>query len=538
MGTVFIDIAAMTDFVAALKSTISTSRLAAADLLAKCEVAGEWDQDCASFNDGESTRELEAILIDAQRRLDLAILVATGTMSFGGFAGDLPPVVLTTEQIDCFEKGQEWAAKVDAGTMTTADWAAFNDAVTGPGGRWTAAGLFGSVSLEALVSELATQVKVSNSVPGWLVTAVIACQGDPGCEDMVARALPVDLLELFLNQIQSAQDRLVASDDPSLKDFLTLENLLLYGLGRCLSGSASRMGGDELEDYTASWVSAVQSSVPGMVNVEILRLVVGRGHWPLPFLTEFHQAVGQWVGLPSDKTLSNVRPDILTTDPFDPSLNRQRGIGDCWLVSTINALMETEEGRQLLRDNVRWDPSAGGYQVTVYDDSGDPVTVLVTQIIDQGATVNGQPGIVALYEAAVMLNGGWGGLEGRLPWLGPTRIAGQDSNTYVHIIASISDNAVESGGSANGGISLASTRPRFPFGNPPQVAVTHDPNLPGLPDTVTILFNHVYEVVDIQNGMIGLRNPWGPKNSHDGGGVFYVTQQDFDNLFFGQTQTD
>jgi len=53
----------------------------------------------------------------------------------------------------------------------------------------------------------------------------------------------------------------------------------------------------------------------------------------------------------------------------------------------------------------------------------------------------------------------------------------------------------------------------------------------------------MYEVVDIKNGMIGLRNPWGLGNQYDGAaqdasGVFYIIRTDYDLAFTWATTAE
>jgi hypothetical protein len=44
--------------------------------------------------------------------------------------------------------------------------------------------------------------------------------------------------------------------------------------------------------------------------------------------------------------------------------------------------------------------------------------------------------------------------------------------------------------------------------------------------------------VDIKDGLIGLRNPHGPGNPLDKGGVFYLTPEVFDSIFWEQTNAE
>ncbi len=249
-------------------------------------------------------------------------------------------------------------------------------------------------------------------------------------------------------------------------------------------------------------------------------------------------------GLPSDMTLVPVDPGILATDPMDAGRNRQRGVGDCWLVATVNGLMESAQGDQFLQQNIRWDPVRQGYWVTLYED-GSGTEYLVTEVIDEGARADGKQGIVSLYEAAVYQAHGWSGLQGNMPWDGPSIIAGEDAHTYIGRLIQISDNTAETGGSTDGEVTLVATSPRlaglFSDGYAHYPADVTDAS--GNPVKIKVPDNHVMEVVEIlPDGRIGIRNPWGFWERADGStssvyGVVYMTPTEFDWIFLAMTST-
>ncbi|MDR1264944.1 MAG: hypothetical protein LBK42_05100 [Propionibacteriaceae bacterium] len=265
--------------------------------------------------------------------------------------------------------------------------------------------------------------------------------------------------------------------------------------------------------------------------------------------------------LPNRFNLINVPPDILDTDPFDPDHNEQNYVGDCWLISTLNGVMETDAGDQRLRDAIRWGEAEHGYWVTLYV-AGQPKEFLVTQVIAEGAAVDGKPGVVSLYEAAVLQAGGFNNLESQMPWVGPAVVDDQATDFHIGtrfmresglgigrlggslpgvigevlglVGPMVSDDAIASGGSADGTIAIASTvTPEILGGPNKEVPATRYPS--GVTKPVRIAASHAYEVVDIKDGLIGLRNPHGPGNQLDGGGVFYLTPEDFDAIFWEQT---
>ncbi|OLO51815.1 hypothetical protein BKH30_07870, partial [Actinomyces oris] len=84
---------------------------------------------------------------------------------------------------------------------------------------------------------------------------------------------------------------------------------------------------------------------------------------------------------------------------WDPDAN-QTLIGDCYLVATLQGYSRTEEGRQKLRDQVRWDEKKNCFVVTLYD-NGKPVYVDVDDYYSDGTKDNrGRPTLMSIYERA------------------------------------------------------------------------------------------------------------------------------------------
>lgn len=122
--------------------------------------------------------------------------------------------------------------------------------------------------------------------------------------------------------------------------------------------------------------------------------------------------------------------DILANAGFDPEDVKQGGVGNCYLIASLMALMQTDAGDQILRDNLRWDPDRDGYWVTLYDD-GRPVTYFVDRALARGATENRAPGIASIYEAAMKEHLGFTDLnDGGWPANTLPIITGRDSNEY------------------------------------------------------------------------------------------------------------
>ncbi|MBE6476374.1 MAG: cysteine protease [Actinomyces succiniciruminis] len=74
----------------------------------------------------------------------------------------------------------------------------------------------------------------------------------------------------------------------------------------------------------------------------------------------------------------------------------QEFLGDCYLMATLQAYSWTDEGKQVLRENVRWDEARQAFIVTLYDD-GEKVEVEVTDVYTYG---NGSADLIAVYERA------------------------------------------------------------------------------------------------------------------------------------------
>jgi len=248
-------------------------------------------------------------------------------------------------------------------------------------------------------------------------------------------------------------------------------------------------------------------------------------------------------GVPNVEPWTDLDERVAADDPLTPGENRQGTLGDCWLIAMINAMMETPQGRQKLRDGVTWDPGAKGYQVVIYRD-GQPVTVLVKNPVENGVAINAGtssgPGIASLYEAAVNHEYTHEYLASGTARQAIEIMTNQGPVSHFRHVA---DAAVASGGSASGSFSIASTPRTYPDGSRGiSVQATGDPGSGMSTVTVTIGAGHGYEVVDIKDGMIGLRNPWGLNNRWDGpaqnaAGVFYISTTDFDRAITEVTTT-
>ena len=223
----------------------------------------------------------------------------------------------------------------------------------------------------------------------------------------------------------------------------------------------------------------------------------------------------------------------LGDDQFDPDSLRQGAVGDCFLLAEINALLLTDEGKDWLKKQIRWDADAGGYWVTLYE-NGEPVEVFVQGTYAQG--VDGGDGMASLYESAARQRFGWDGVNGGWPadayeWLTGTKGKAQDPITD-DVRQDMSDTL------ANGGQVVVASH-EGSFGDDKEYDLTATRVNP---DGTTEEFEarlaapHAYTVEKVDaNGDVWIRNPWGEGNSYDGGGVFKVSKADFDAVFWQAT---
>lgn len=242
-------------------------------------------------------------------------------------------------------------------------------------------------------------------------------------------------------------------------------------------------------------------------------------------------------GWPPPQSLQTVplSSTILEDATFDPLDVRQGGIGDCYMLASLMALMQTDEGDQLLRDNITWDPALQGYWVTLYDD-GTPVRYFVDRAQAGGATEGGAPGIVSIYEAALkehmtfadLTNGGWP--DDTFPI-----ITGHDADEVTHTAGGRDPwdtDALRT--RLDDGEQLVASTGSVGDDGAVQITVNRqdaDGNLQ--PETVDLHGPHSYAVAGVEpDGSVWVINPWGAGNSADGGGPFLVSAADF-NLYFG-----
>jgi cbb3-type cytochrome oxidase subunit 3 len=263
--------------------------------------------------------------------------------------------------------------------------------------------------------------------------------------------------------------------------------------------------------------------------------VSGHRHWWDPF--------GIW----DDDSVPDASVDEHTLDRtnWDPAYVQQGNIGDCYLVSTVMGYMSTSEGRAMLQNNIRWDSKAGGYWVTLYD-HGKPKEYFVGKVYGQGADqVDGQTlwwtntshNVVNLYEAAYAQMIGYDDLDdGGKPDFVMAAITGEPASHQAlnrgnadGDLAYI-DERLSSGSPVVAWTTSRSTEyvvENATIVRPDGKVVNEDIDIVSGPDR-----SHAYSVERVDSdGTVWVRNPWGPGNSADGGGLIGLSAEQFESAF-------
>lgn len=235
---------------------------------------------------------------------------------------------------------------------------------------------------------------------------------------------------------------------------------------------------------------------------------------------------GSWADTPLPST-------ILDGATFDPEDVQQGGIGDCYVISAVMALMQTTEGDTLLRDNIRWDDARQGYWVTLYPD-GVPTPFFIDHGLYEGATENGGPGVVSLYEAAYSQYETWATLNGGSASDAFPVLTGTEAvrNGWDVAKGETWDPTESQAALANGQVIVASSCDFSDVPNPTIEVSKYTPYGSTYATDVEIVGPHAYTVVSVEaDGDVWVMNPWGDENGADGGGAFCVSASDFETYF-------
>lgn len=246
-----------------------------------------------------------------------------------------------------------------------------------------------------------------------------------------------------------------------------------------------------------------------------------------------------WFTSDATKPGEQVGKSVMDDDAFDPDDVSQGQIGDCFMLSSIVSLLNTDDGDAFIRKNVRWDDTRNGYWVTLYE-NGEPTEVFVDKVYGQGARQSDwqwlifsgdKPSIAALYESALQEKYGYSYLDGGVPADAMEAITGQSVNVMDKGLGSTSFSVLRENLEEGGQVVLSSPR-----SGDNQITV-QSPD--GTERQVDIVSSHAYAVTRIDaDGNVWVRNPWGPGNSADGGGEFRVSADDAQRLFWRATYTN
>lgn len=249
---------------------------------------------------------------------------------------------------------------------------------------------------------------------------------------------------------------------------------------------------------------------------------------------------------------------------LDPSLVDQRVIGDCYFLATLAGVLDTDEGKEFIKQHVKPHKNqfnqTDGFLVTLYerDRNGQiiPREVFVDRIYADGARGNGKPSIASIYEAAfgqihpggtansIFGNGITAGRHG----VAYEAITGKPSHCIMTVrnganhpdLAELISQEVKqhrqeiigavSSGQATTAMSLN------PLGSlTPDGGITVRPYNPDTGEQVsgdhgiTLYSWHVYTVLDANEKYVRMRNPHG--TSPDPDGVFCLTWEEYERSF-------
>lgn len=178
-------------------------------------------------------------------------------------------------------------------------------------------------------------------------------------------------------------------------------------------------------------------------------------------------------------------------ESLDPDHSAQGSIGDCYLLSSLQAIAQRDP--DFLREHVE-EVEPGVYEVTLYDEDGDPITYVVQSVEEGGVrSDDGDQTLYSLYERAYRMHLDERGedIDGGFPEDAMETITGQGADAYD-----------------SGDLSIDELADQLERGN----LVNADTGGNDDPSHDQIVGNHAYTVtaVDPEAGTVTVTNPWGP----------------------------
>lgn len=262
---------------------------------------------------------------------------------------------------------------------------------------------------------------------------------------------------------------------------------------------------------------------------------------------------------PSDRKRINQELEDLRAGKYDPRNVRQGGIGDCYYLASLMAVMNSSDGQKRLADGIRphYDSSGNidGYYVTVYRKpgmfSGPSQEVLVRDTYENGVSSSGHTGVISLYEKAYAqtfpdgVNGsgifGSGGIDGGFPQNALPDITGKDTHTVdgagvfgwgKGYDQSERQDIIDSVNSGRPTVASTDSSNNFTSKTAPVTATLPD----GTQETIKIYDSHSYMVKKADQSGVTLVNPHGfnfiPNcNDPTPDGEFTISWEDFEKYY-------
>ncbi|WP_179561708.1 C2 family cysteine protease [Cellulomonas soli] len=238
---------------------------------------------------------------------------------------------------------------------------------------------------------------------------------------------------------------------------------------------------------------------------------------------------------------------ILNDGSWDPGSVHQGKLGDCYLMASIMGLLNSDDGDQWVKDNIRWDAAREGYWVTLYPFE-KPVEYFVDRVYDQGATEPGdgllfwsssKPSIAALYEAAAAQELGYRELaSGGTSAEALALLTGKHATSYERVYGDgYAGSLPEIRAALDSGASVVASSDRYSTSLSGQShlieaeTVAADGGTEVVDLRIATMHTYMVDRVDADGG-VWLRNPWGEGNSYDDGVEFKVAADDFADIFY------